>query len=132
VEKVYLALVDGRVKDDTGRITKPISRDPIRRIRMTARLATGREAITEYRVRQRWDKFTFLEVRIKTGRTHQIRVHMASLGHPVAGDRLYGAPPAQRLFLHAWQIAFTSPATGQTVTVEAPLPPELTDWLAGL
>jgi 23S rRNA pseudouridine1911/1915/1917 synthase len=132
VEKVYLALVNGRVKDDTGRITKPISRDPIRRIRMTARLATGREAITEYRVRQRWEKFTLLEVRIKTGRTHQIRVHLASLGHPVAGDRLYGAPPAERLFLHAWRIAFTSPATGQLVTVEAPLPPELAGWLAGL
>jgi len=132
VEKVYLALVNGRVKDDTGRITKPISRDPVRRIRMTARLAAGREAITEYRVRQRWEKFTLLEVRIKTGRTHQIRVHMASLGHPVAGDRLYGAPPAGRLFLHAWKIGFTSPATGQPVTVEAPLPPELADWLAGL
>ena len=132
VEKVYLALVNGHVKDDTGRITKPISRDPVRRIRMTARLTTGREAITEYRVRQRWEKFTFLEVRIKTGRTHQIRVHMASLGHPVAGDRLYGAPPAPRLFLHAWKIGFTSPATGQTVTVEAPLPPELSVWLAGI
>jgi len=132
VEKVYLALVNGRIKDDTGRITKPIARDPVRRIRMTARLATGREAITEYRVRQRWEKFTFLEVRIKTGRTHQIRVHMASLGHPVAGDRLYGAPPAARLFLHAWKIAFTSPATGKAVTVEAPLPLELAGWLAGL
>jgi len=132
VEKVYLALVNGHVKDDTGRITKPISRDPVRRIRMTARLATGREAITEYRVRQRWEKFTFLEVRIKTGRTHQIRVHMAGLGHPVAGDRLYGAPPADRLFLHAWKIGFTSPATGKMVTVEAPLPPELSVWLAGI
>jgi 23S rRNA pseudouridine1911/1915/1917 synthase len=132
VEKVYLALVNGRIKDDTGRITKPISRDPVRRVRMSARLATGREAVTEYRVRQRWEKFTFLEVRIKTGRTHQIRVHMASLGHPVAGDRLYGAPPADRLFLHAWKIGFTSPATGKMVTVEAPLPPELSVWLAGI
>ena len=132
VEKVYLALVNGRIKDDTGRITKPIARDPVRRIRMTARLATGREAITEYRVRQRWEKFTFLEVRIKTGRTHQIRVHMSSLGHPVAGYRLYGAPPADRLFLHAWKIGFTSPATGKMVTVEAPLPPELSVWLAGI
>jgi len=132
VEKVYLALVNGRIKDDTGRITKPIARDPVRRIRMTARLATGREAITEYRVRQRWEKLTFLEVRIKTGRTHQIRVHMGTLGHPVAGDRLYGAPPADRLFLHAWKIGFTSPATGKMVTVEAPLPPELSVWLAGI
>lgn len=132
VEKVYLALVNGRVKDDSGRITKPISRDPRRRIRMTARLDTGREAITEYRVRQRWEKFTYLEVRIRTGRTHQIRVHLASLGHPVAGDRTYGAPPAARLFLHAWRIGFVSPATGKAVTVEAPLPPELMAWLESL
>jgi len=132
VQKTYLALVNGRVNADSGRIVKPIARDPVRRTRMTARLATGREAITEYRVRQRWEKFTLLEVRIKTGRTHQIRVHLASLGHPVAGDRLYGAPAAQRLFLHAWRIGFTSPATGQTVTVEAALPAELEAWLAGL
>jgi 23S rRNA pseudouridine1911/1915/1917 synthase len=132
VQKTYLALVNGCVNADSGRIVKPIARDPVRRTRMTARLATGREAITEYRVRQRWEKFTLLEVRIKTGRTHQIRVHLASLGHPVAGDRLYGAPAAQRLFLHAWRIGFTSPATGQTVTVEAALPAELEAWLAGL
>jgi 23S rRNA pseudouridine1911/1915/1917 synthase len=132
VQKTYLALVNGCVNADSGRIVKPIARDPVRRTRMTARLATGREAITEYRIRQRWEKFTLLEVRIKTGRTHQIRVHLASLGHPVAGDRLYGAPAAQRLFLHAWRIGFTSPATGQTVTVEAALPAELEAWLAGL
>ena len=103
---------------------------------MTARLDSGREALTEYRVRKRFDKFTFLEVRIGTGRTHQIRVHMASIGHPVAGDRVYGArsyaTSAPRLFLHAWRIGFTSPATGEKITVEAPLPPALVDWLAGL
>jgi 23S rRNA pseudouridine1911/1915/1917 synthase len=124
--------VNGRVKTDSGRITKPIARDPVKRVRMTTRLASGREAITEYRVRQRWEKFTYLEVQIKTGRTHQIRVHLSSAGHPVAGDRLYGAPAAERLFLHAWRIGFTSPATGQAVTVEAPLPPELEAWLASL
>lgn len=132
VAKTYLALVNGRVKTDSGRITKPIARDPVKRVRMTTRLASGREAITEYRVRQRWEKFTYLEVQIKTGRTHQIRVHLSSAGHPVAGDRLYGAPAAERLFLHAWRIGFTSPATGQAVTVEAPLPPELEAWLASL
>jgi|SRR5579862_924074 len=132
VEKVYLALVHGRVRADSGRVTKPIARDPVRRIRMTARLDQGREALTDYRVRQRFDKFTFLEVRIGTGRTHQIRVHLASLGHPVVGDRLYGAPAAQRLFLHAWRIGFLSPATGERVEVEAPLPLELEQWLAGL
>jgi 23S rRNA pseudouridine1911/1915/1917 synthase len=134
VEKTYLALVHGRVRQEQGRITLPIARDPVRRTRMTTKLGTGRSALTEYRVLQRFDKFTYLEVRIGTGRTHQIRVHLASIGHPVAGDRLYGAPPseAERIFLHAHRIAFTSPATGERVTVEAPLPEELRRWLAAL
>ncbi len=132
VEKTYLALVHGKVRQDTGRITKPIARDPVRRTRMTAKLGSGREALTEYRVRQRFENFTLLEVRIGTGRTHQIRVHLASIGHPVAGDRLYGAPQARRMFLHAWRIAFDSPASGQRVRLEAPLPPELEQWLAEL
>jgi 23S rRNA pseudouridine1911/1915/1917 synthase len=132
VEKAYLALVHGRVRAETGRITKPIARDPVRRTRMTTRLAAGRSALTEYRVLRRFEKFTYLEVRIGTGRTHQIRVHLASLGHPVAGDRLYGAPPAERIFLHAWRIAFASPATGQRVAVESPLPLDLHRWLAAL
>jgi 23S rRNA pseudouridine1911/1915/1917 synthase len=136
VEKIYLALVHGNVRADSGRITKPIARDPVRRTRMTARLESGREALTEYRVRKRFEKFTYLEVRIGTGRTHQIRVHLASIGHPVAGDRVYGArlytTPGHRLFLHAWRIGFVSPATGDRVTVEAPLPPGLEAWLAGL
>jgi 23S rRNA pseudouridine1911/1915/1917 synthase len=132
VEKIYLALVQGRIPAAAGRITKPIARDPIRRTRMTAKLAYGREALTEYRVLERLEGFTYLEVRIGTGRTHQIRAHFASLGHPVAGDRLYGARPGPRIFLHAWRIGFTSPATSERVTVEAPLPPELEQWLSGL
>jgi 23S rRNA pseudouridine1911/1915/1917 synthase len=132
VEKTYLALVHGKVRAETGRITKAIARDPVRRTRMTTRLDTGRDALTGYRVLQRFEKFTYLEVRLGTGRTHQIRVHLASLGHPVAGDRLYGAPAAERIFLHAWRIAFTSPATGQRVLVEAPLPLDLQHWLAAL
>lgn len=129
VEKTYLALVHGNVADDSGRITKPITRDPVRRTRMTAKLGRGREALTDYRVRQRFGKWTYLEVRIGTGRTHQIRVHLSSLNHPVAGDKLYGAPPARRLFLHAWRIGFTSPASGERVVVEAPLPDDLAQWL---
>jgi len=132
VEKTYLALVQGKVRADSGRINAPIERDPLRRIRMTAKTGAGRAALTEYRVRQRFDKFTLLEVRIHTGRTHQIRVHLASIGHPVAGDRLYGGPAAARIFLHAWKIAFTSPATHERVTVEAPLPDDLQQWLASL
>ena len=134
VEKVYLALVEGRLKQDSGRVEKPISRDPVRRVRMTARLGAGRAAVTDYKVLRRYEEFTFLEVRIGTGRTHQIRVHLASTGHPVAGDRLYGARAADygRFFLHAQRIAFRQPSTGERVTVEAPLPPELERWLQAL
>jgi 23S rRNA pseudouridine1911/1915/1917 synthase len=132
VEKIYLALVHGKVRAEEGRLTSPIARDPSRRLRMTTRLGTGRPALTQYRVLRRFEKFTYLEVRIGTGRTHQIRVHLSSIGHPVAGDRLYGAPPAERVFLHAHRISFLSPATGERVTVEAPLPPELARWLAAL
>ena len=139
VEKVYIALVRGVVKDGHGRITAPIARDPVHRTRMTARLGTGRTALTEYRVLRRFAKFTLLEVRIGTGRTHQIRVHLSSIGHPVVGDRLYGAParvegrpPLSRFLLHARRIRFLSPSTGQAITVEAPLPGEFEAWMDAL
>jgi len=139
VEKVYLALVHGTVKQEHGRIEKPISRDPVRRIRMTARLGRGRTALTDYKVLRRFRHFTLLEVKIGTGRTHQIRVHLAAAGHPVAGDRLYGAPAGVegaptpgRFFLHAQRIRFRIPSTGELVTVEAPLPEELERWMEGL
>ncbi|HVO97800.1 MAG TPA: RluA family pseudouridine synthase [Bryobacteraceae bacterium] len=131
-EKTYLALVEGHVKTESGRITKPITRDPVHRTRMTARLDHGREALTEYRVLKRFKNCTYLEVRIGTGRTHQIRAHFAAIGHPVAGDKLYGARPAERIFLHAWRIRFDSPATGERVSVAAPLPHELRQWLEKL
>ena len=133
VEKIYLALVQGRVKNDTGRIDRPIARDPVRRTRMTARLSEGRSAWSEYRVLERYEKFTLLEVRIGTGRTHQIRVHLSSIGHPVVGDTLYGAKeePALggRFFLHAQRIRFRSPATGAEVVVESALPEQLRGFL---
>jgi 23S rRNA pseudouridine1911/1915/1917 synthase len=139
VEKTYLALVHGVIRQDSGRIAKPITRDPVRRVRMTARLGTGRAAYSEFRVVRRFDQFTFLEVKIGTGRTHQIRVHLSSIGHPVVGDTLYGAPakvPGMpslgRYFLHAWRIRFESPATEKPVTIEAPLPPELEGWMSRL
>lgn len=135
VEKVYLALVEGRVAADKGVIDRPIERDAMRRTRMTARTGRGRAALTEYRVLERFDRFTLLEVRIHTGRTHQIRVHLASVGHPVAGDTLYGAAarpaglgPLGRPWLHAARIVFKSPASGARVAVEAPLPEELVRW----
>ena len=136
VEKTYIALVHGRVKAESGRIDRPIARDPAHRTRMTARLGEGRAAWSEYRVVKRFERFTLLEVRIGTGRTHQIRVHLSGLGHPVAGDTLYGAPakmegmPALgRYFLHAHRIRFHSPATGEEVTVVSPLPRELEEWM---
>lgn len=134
VEKVYLALVEGRLAAETGRITAPIARDPMRRTRMTARIASGRLALTEYRVLKRFERFTYVQLRIGTGRTHQIRVHMASIGHPVAGDWLYGArrSPHGRYFLHAHRISFESPSRKQRITVEAGLPGDLGAWLEEL
>ena len=137
VQKVYLALVHGLVKNDHGLLDQPIERDPIRRTRMTARTGRGRQALTEYRVLARFAeaKLTYLEVTIHTGRTHQIRVHLSAAGHPVVADALYGAPASpmialDRFFLHAWRIAFATPAGGKRVTVESPLPPDLATALA--
>jgi 23S rRNA pseudouridine1911/1915/1917 synthase len=138
VEKIYLALVEGNVKADRGRIEKPITRDPRRRIRMTAGLERGRAAWTEYSVLRRYDGFTFLEVRIGTGRTHQIRVHLSSIGHPVAGDRLYGARAAAgqiqrgRFFLHAHHIRLAHPVTGEPLEIVSPLAEDLKAWLEQL
>jgi len=136
VEKIYLALVHGRLKQQQGRIAANIARDPVRRTRMTTRTSSGRTALTEYRVIEELGNFSLLEVRIQTGRTHQIRVHLASIGHPVVGDRLYGAParipgypPLGRFFLHAWKIRFRLPATGKAVTIESPLAQELASFL---
>ena len=133
VEKIYLALVHGVMKSDSGRVERAISRNLIHRFKMTTTTEDrGRYAITDYRVRERFPSFTFVELKIGTGRTHQIRVHLASLGHKVAGDTVYGAPAhaSGRFFLHAHRITFTHPTTGQRQTIEAPLPPELTQWLA--
>jgi 23S rRNA pseudouridine1911/1915/1917 synthase len=139
IEKVYLALVHGSVKRESGRIDRPIARDPKRRVRMTARLGRGRPAWSEYRVLRRFERFTLLEVRIGTGRTHQIRAHLASIGHPVAGDTLYGAParvegrpPLNRYFLHAHRIRFRLRADSEEISVVSPLPKELAEWMEGL
>jgi 23S rRNA pseudouridine1911/1915/1917 synthase len=136
VEKTYLALVHGAMRGESGRIETPIARDPVRRTRMTARLKTGRAAWSEWKVLDRLEGFTLLGVRIGTGRTHQIRVHLSSIGHPVAGDTLYGAParvegkpPLGRFFLHSHRIRFRLPSTGAEMTVVSPLPRELQEWM---
>ncbi len=138
VKKTYLALVQGSVQAGAGRIEAPIGRDPRNRQRMAV-VPDGRPSVTGYRVRERFAAWTLLEVDLVTGRTHQIRVHFAALGHPVAGDAVYGTGTArrgpdglERLFLHAWRLVFAKPATGDLVRVEAALPAELEAVLAGL
>jgi 23S rRNA pseudouridine1911/1915/1917 synthase len=148
VRKTYIALVHGWpagparrgrpvMTDGVAwtRLEMPIRRDRRHRVKMTARAKEGRAALTDFRVLEQWPGFALLEVRIGTGRTHQIRVHLSAIGHPVAGDTLYGAPAQPslpRLFLHAREIVFQHPATGQAIRVEAPLPGELERHLAAL
>jgi len=143
VKKKYVALVHGWVKKDSGTLAQSISRDPVRRMKMTARLEGGRAAVTHYRVVRRLDtkfgKFTLLDVKIDTGRTHQIRVHVAAMGHPVVGDTMYGAPAQargksavivlKRNFLHAAALEFRHPRTGETVALKSELPEELQEFL---
>jgi 23S rRNA pseudouridine1911/1915/1917 synthase len=138
VRKTYLALVGGVVDAQVGRIEKPIGRDPRDRRRMAV-VADGKSAVTGYRVRERFAQWTFLELDLVTGRTHQLRVHLASIGHPVAHDSVYASGPArrgpdglERLFLHAWKVELVSPASGRLVRAEAPLPDELERVLASL
>jgi 23S rRNA pseudouridine1911/1915/1917 synthase len=163
IKKTYIALVQGAVEREKGTINAGVSRDPMRRTRMTAKPnENARSAVSHYevvrRLATRFGKFTLVRVRIETGRTHQIRVHMASIGHPVVGDTLYGGagqltdqvaaqaaqskaarrkadPEVLRLgrnFLHAARLEFAHPVTGKPLHLEAPLPKELESFLARL
>jgi 23S rRNA pseudouridine1911/1915/1917 synthase len=147
IQKIYVALVQGALKEERGRIELAIARDPNRRTRMTAKRAAllhnAREARTDWRVLARIDSTSLLEVQLHTGRTHQIRVHFSALHHPVVGDTLYGAagqlhigrttlPSLGRNFLHAAKIAFAQPRTGQPIHLTAPLPLELRAFLQKL
>ena len=168
VRKTYLALVHGHVRQDRGTINTAIARDTVRRTRMTTRRDSrspdsrfpdsgARAAVSHYtvleRITSRFGNFTLVSVRIETGRTHQIRVHLSSIGHAVVGDTLYGAPariaiPAatrrkksdpepetislNRNFLHAAELAFAHPRTAEPIALKAPLPQELTEFLAAL
>ncbi len=135
VRKIYLALVSGQVSSSEGRIEAPLGRDPRHRQRMAV-VADGRSATTTYRVREHFDRHSLLDVKPETGRTHQIRVHLAAIGHPVVGDRQYGRRSdslgLHRYFLHAWRLGFTHPTLGEWLEVETGLPPELMETLARL
>jgi 23S rRNA pseudouridine1911/1915/1917 synthase len=143
VFKSYVALVHGRVAQESGRIEGAIARDPRNRTRMAV-VARGRPALSLYRVRRRYERFTLLDVEIKTGRTHQIRVHLEWLKHPVVGDAVYGGGRDKtipdrplrartaalgRQFLHAEQLGFRHPRTRQELRFTSPLPQALSDFL---
>jgi 23S rRNA pseudouridine1911/1915/1917 synthase len=135
VEKTYVALVEGRIDPAQGVIDAPIARDPRHRKRM-AIVKGGREARTRYRLLRKVEGRSLVEVRPETGRTHQIRVHLASIGHPVVADPVYGRAkaiaPVPRQFLHAQRLAFRHPRTGERLELEAPLPADLSRALANL
>ena len=128
VERRYLALVHGKVTAPSGTIDAPIGRDPQRRKTMAIDGAGAREAVTTFVVRERVGEFTLVDVRLETGRTHQIRVHFLAIGHPVVGDPTYARRDPQcvgRQFLHSYLVRFVHPVTGAEVRVESPLPPDL-------
>ena len=125
VEKVYLALVSGKLRKITGTIEEKIARHPVHRQRMAAISARGRAAKTEYRVVVSGKDASLIECQLHSGRTHQIRVHLRHLGHPVLGDKLYGPKFAKnfpRQMLHGWKLGFQHPCTGDWRSFEAPLP----------
>lgn len=143
VFKSYVALVHGRVREESGRIDQPIARDPRNRTRMAV-VRGGRPSLSLYRVRQSFERLTLLDVEIKTGRTHQIRVHLQWLNHPVVGDPVYGSGRDNtvmdvrwrarinalgRQFLHAEQLGLRHPRTGEPLRFTAPLPQDLADFL---
>lgn len=126
ITRKYHAIVHGRLKEDEGTIDKPIGRHPIDRKKMSVHCTNGREAITHYHVLKRFQQFTYIECQLETGRTHQIRVHMSSIGHPILGDQIYGPAKCpyklQGQTLHAKVLGITHPTTGEYMEFDAPLP----------
>jgi 23S rRNA pseudouridine1911/1915/1917 synthase len=150
IEKHYLALVVGSPKEDTGRVDLPIGRHPVERKKMSTRTRRGREALTLWQVRERFSGATLIDVELKTGRTHQIRVHCHAMGYPILGDPVYGRKGgthrmtaryaalqavfknAQRQMLHAFMIGFRHPRDGRALSFQAPLPEDMNGLLEQL
>ena len=144
INKTYIGLVHGRIEQHSGKISSPIGRDRVHRVKMTTRALRSRQALTDFQVLERFPKFTLLQIHIQTGRTHQIRVHLSSINHPVVGDTLYGAPARieiakkqtiatlTRNFLHATRLELSHPRTHERLAFDASLPDELTVFLLRL
>ena len=135
ITRRYTALAEGVIRQERGEIDAPIGRDKQNRLRMAVDFQNGKEAITRYERIQNYKKYTLLYARLLTGRTHQIRVHMASIGHPLAGDLLYGGKSLGKetgQYLHAGLIGFKHPLSGEYMEFEAPLPPYFTERLEKL
>ena len=130
--RTYEAVAVGGLREDSGTVDAPIGRHPVDRKKMAVDRKNGREAVTHWTVLARYPGYTHVECRLETGRTHQIRVHLAHLGHPLLGDTVYGGkkpvPGLAGQCLHAAQLTFTHPSTGERLTVEAPLP----DWFTAV
>ena len=126
ITRKYHAIVHGNLKEDTGTVNAPIGRHPVDRKKMSTRAPHGRDAVTHYQVLERFGDYTYIECELETGRTHQIRVHMASIGHPILGDAVYGPSKCpfklQGQTLHAKILGITHPSTGEYMEFDAPLP----------
>ena len=126
IKRRYRAIVQGNLKEDEGTVDAPIGRHPVDRKKMAVNYKNGKEAVTHYKVLERFGQYTYIECRLETGRTHQIRVHMASIGHPLLGDTVYGTAKnpwkLQGQTLHAMVLGFRHPVTGEFMEFEAPLP----------
>jgi 23S rRNA pseudouridine1911/1915/1917 synthase len=146
VKKKYLALVFGKMESDSGTISLPIGRHPVDRKKMSTYSRKRRVAETTWQIRERFELASLIEIDLKTGRTHQIRVHCAAIHHPVIGDSVYGGRKAgkkvifgkdnlrsvSRQMLHAWRLGFTHPVTKTVVSFEAPIPSDMKDIITSL
>jgi 23S rRNA pseudouridine1911/1915/1917 synthase len=146
VNKEYLALVHGKMESDSGTILLPIGRHPVDRKKMSTRSRKSRAAETTWKIKERFDRATLVELNLQTGRTHQIRVHFAAINHPIVGDPVYGGRKAgkkveygkdlfisvPRQMLHARRLGFTHPVTQENLSFEAPIPPDIENVLKKL
>lgn len=136
ITRKYHAIVHGNLKEDTGTVNAPIGRHPVDRKKMSIHAPNGRHAVTHYRVLERFGNYTYIECQLETGRTHQIRVHMSSIGHPILGDTVYGpAKPPFKLegqTLHAKVLGIVHPTTGEYMEFDAPLPEYFVNLLKNL